>query len=87
MRCFLHLVRGRIILTDDAGVVAADVESAVAQILVALRDFLAEDPAAQDDWRGWSLTFLLSTWIGWTGLKRGAAAPAGSRCLSSAHRG
>ena len=55
MRCFLHLVRGRIILTDDAGVVAADVESAVAQILVALRDFLAEDPAAQDDWRGWSL--------------------------------
>ena len=55
MHCFFHLVKGRVVLTDDTGVAAADAESAVAQILIALRDFLAENPDVQDDWHGWSL--------------------------------
>jgi hypothetical protein len=42
-RCFFHLVKGRIVLTDDIGDDAANPETAVAQILIALRELGSED--------------------------------------------
>ncbi len=61
MRCFFHLVKGGVVLTDDTGVYAADLETAVAQILMALRDFHMKDPDAGNDWRGWRLDIVNRT--------------------------
>ena len=58
MRCFFHLVKARVVLTDDVGVNAADIGTAAAQILTALRDLRAADPDAEDDWHGWSLEIV-----------------------------
>ncbi len=58
MRCFFHLVNAGVVLTDDAGVDAADIGTAAAQILTALRDLRAADPDAEDDWHGWSLEIV-----------------------------
>jgi hypothetical protein len=58
MRYFFHLVKARVVLTDDVGVDAADIGTAAAQILAALRDVRAADPDAEDDWHGWSLEIV-----------------------------
>ena len=58
MRCFFHLVKGSVVLTDDTGVDAADLVTAVTQILMTLRDLRTRDPAAEDDWQGWRLDIV-----------------------------
>ncbi|SCZ13562.1 DUF6894 family protein [Microvirga guangxiensis] len=58
MRCFLHLVKGKVALTDDIGVDAVDIGAAAAEILIALRDLRAADPDAENDWHGWSLEIV-----------------------------
>ncbi|WP_425523211.1 DUF6894 family protein [Microvirga splendida] len=57
-RCFFHLVKGEVVLTDDVGVDAADIGNASAQVLTALCDLRAAVPDAEDDWHGWSLEIL-----------------------------
>ena len=58
MHCFFHLVKGRVVLTDDVGVDAADIETTAAQILAVLRNLRAADPDVGDDWHGWSLEIV-----------------------------
>lgn len=57
-RCFFHLVRRGVVLTDDVGVNAADIGITSAQILAALRDLRAADPDSEDNWHGWSLEIV-----------------------------
>jgi hypothetical protein len=58
MRCFFHLVKGRIVLTDDTGVDVADRETALAKIVTAIRDLRSSDPDVEDHWDGWSLEIM-----------------------------
>lgn len=58
LRCFFHLVKGRVVLTDDIGVDAADSGTAIAEILMALRELRNLDPDAEDHWDGWSLEIV-----------------------------
>jgi hypothetical protein len=57
-RCFFHLVKGTVVLTDDVGVDAANTETAIAEILMALWDLRTNDPDAEDYWEGWSLEIV-----------------------------
>ncbi len=58
MRCFFHLVKGRVVLTDDLGVGAADIGIVAAQVRTALHELRAANPDAEDDWHGWSLEIV-----------------------------
>jgi hypothetical protein len=58
MRCYFHLVKDGVVLTDDTGVEAADPRTAVVQILMTLHDNRMRDPDAEDDWRGWRLDIV-----------------------------
>ena len=61
MRCFLHLVKDSVVLTDNTGVDAADSGTAIVEILMALRDLRVSDPDAEDHWEGWSLRVVDDT--------------------------
>ena len=61
MRCFLHLVKGEMVLTDAVGVDAVDTETAVAEIRMALWNLRAGDPDAKKQWEGWSLKIVDET--------------------------
>jgi hypothetical protein len=58
MRCFFHLVKDRGVLTDNVGVDAADRETAIAEIFMALWDLRTSDPDAEEHWEGWSLKIV-----------------------------
>ncbi|WP_114948330.1 DUF6894 family protein [Microvirga calopogonii] len=58
IRCFFHLVKGTVVLTDDVGVDAADTETAIAEILRALVDLRKSDADAEVHWEGWSLEIV-----------------------------
>jgi hypothetical protein len=58
IRCFFHLVKGTVVLTDVVGVDAADRDTAIAEILIALWDLRTSDPDAEEHWEGWSLEIV-----------------------------
>lgn len=55
MRCFFHLVKMNDVITDNTGVDVADLPTARALALEAIKDLKHGSIVDLDDWEGWSL--------------------------------
>ncbi|EIM28534.1 DUF6894 family protein [Microvirga lotononidis] len=58
MRCFFHLVNDHEEIVDNTGIEVHDLESAMAQALLAITELREEIGVDIEDWSGWRLDIV-----------------------------